>query len=43
MSLGRTTRGERRALAWMLLGLAVAAAAALAWRGAWVKAPGASG
>lgn len=32
MSLGDTTRGERRALAWLLLGLAFAAAVTLAWR-----------
>lgn len=43
MSLGRTTRGERRALAWILLGLALAAAAALAWRGAGLRGPGGSG
>jgi len=43
MSLGDTTRGERRALAWLLLLLAVTAAAILAWRADWVRVPGASG
>lgn len=44
MSLGQTTRGERRALAWLLLALALAAAAALAWRAEWVvRGPAGSG
>ncbi len=43
MSLGDTTKGERRALAWLLLALALAAAIGLAWRAEWVRAPGASG
>lgn len=43
MSLGRTTRGERRALAILLLLLAVAGALVLAWRTAPLRGPGGSG
>lgn len=43
MSLSDLTRGERRVLAWILLGLALAAAAALAWRAEWVRVPAGSG
>jgi len=43
MSLGATTRGERTALAWLLLALALGAAIGLAWRADWVRSPGVSG
>lgn len=40
MSLGKTTRGERRALAWVLILLAAACALAWAWRAAPLRGPG---